>query len=286
MPRADAVARRADLDELREIVTAHGLEHRLADVERLARSSARLGVGELAGHARSRFGGRPDLPAEIEWPQWGGRELTFLLQVSLAQLAAAGFDSSLPRTGTLFLFYARPERPTGLSPEERGSCVALVGQAEPDPEFEVEPPDVPGTVARELQISVQLAIPRVWAAPVMALNLDEREQGQWEDVRAELAQLQGLDLDEPAPGTRCLHRLGGYPDDTRGGMPALCERVSAGVELDDELAAQSWCLLLQLSADDLLGWKWGESTRERLYVWLRNGAVASDGPLDIWALRR
>jgi hypothetical protein len=284
MPRADAVARRAELAELRQIVITHGFEHRLADVERLVRSSARLGVGELADQAPSRFGGRPDLPEELEWPQWRGRKLTFLLQVSLAQLGAAAFDGPLPRTGALFLFYAQPERPSGLTPEERGSCVALVGQAQPD--RELEPPDARDTRARELQISVQLAIPRVWAAPVAALNLDQREQAQWESVRAELAKLQGLDLDEPAPGKRCLHRLGGYPDDSRGGMPALCEQVSAGVELDDELAAQSWSLLLQLSADDLLGWKWGESARERLYVWRRNGAVQPEGPLDIWALRR
>jgi hypothetical protein len=241
-------------------------------------------VGEPADQAPSRFGGRPDLPATVAWPEWRASKLDFLLQVSLEQLAAAGFDGALPRAGTLFVFCAQSEPPTGLTAEARGSCVALVSQARPG--ADVEPPEAPVAAARDLQISVQLALPRVWAAPVSALNLDEREQGQWEDVRAELAKLQGLDLDEPAPGKRCLHRLGGYPDETRGGMPTLCERLSAGVELDDELAAERWSLMLQLSADDLLGWNWGESTRERLYVWRRNGAVHPEGPLDLWAVRR
>ena len=287
MARAGHVERTAQLDELRELVAAHGLEHRLEDVERLARTSARLLVGEADSNAGSRFGGKPDLPAAATWPEWHGQRLDLLLQLDLEELTAAGFTGALPRTGALFVFYARADRPTGLSPDQRGACVALV--AEPGPRQEA------AGAARGIELSVQLVLPRAWAAPVVALALDVEEEQAWERMRADLARLQGVDADEPAAGKRCLHRIGGYPDDTRGGMQLICDRVTAGADLeageptaadgDERAAVARWDLLFQLSADDLLGWSWGDSSRERLYVWQRGGGLGQ-GPLDAWALAR
>jgi hypothetical protein len=271
MPRAGGVERRAERAELADLVREHGLEHRHEDVERLARTSARLLVGEPAEGARSRFGGQPDLPDSAVWPEWRGQRLQFLLQVALDELAGAGVEGSLPSSGTLFVFYTRDPSATGLSSEHSGSCVALVAEAQPAA-------GISTGESRQVDLSVQLMLPRVWAGPVEALELDAGEQAAWERVRTELAGLQGVDADEPAPGERCLHRLGGYPDDKRGGMPELCDE-HAGAAVD------GWDLLLQLSADDELDWTWTETTGERLYVWQR-GPVDGPGPLDVWALTR
>ena len=61
-----------------------GLEQRAADVRRMVQISLRLTLG---GQGRSRLGGSPDLPPGISWPSWQGRELGFLGQVDLADVA-------------------------------------------------------------------------------------------------------------------------------------------------------------------------------------------------------
>ncbi len=56
--------------------------------------------------ARSRYGGRPDLPADVEWPRWtNGKPLTFLGQIDLADLTGSVVARELPPAGLLSAFY-------------------------------------------------------------------------------------------------------------------------------------------------------------------------------------
>jgi hypothetical protein len=88
-----------------------------------------------------------------------------------------------------------------------------------------------------LSLSAEVTLPRVWAAPVQALALSDAEMAGWEELRARLAALQGV---EPPPAPDHVMRLLGYPEERTGDMPALCEaRGGTG----------RWRLLLQLPTD-------------------------------------
>jgi uncharacterized protein (TIGR02996 family) len=52
----------------------------------------------------SKFGGRPDLPAAAQWPEYEGEPLTFLAQFNLAELHKSPVARPLPATGLLSLF--------------------------------------------------------------------------------------------------------------------------------------------------------------------------------------
>src|SRR5438067_2370945 len=73
------------LDELSDEL---GLGDRAADVRRLARTSLRLTAAAPEESTASRLGGAPDLPPAFEWPQFKGRDLGFLGQFDLEQVAA------------------------------------------------------------------------------------------------------------------------------------------------------------------------------------------------------
>jgi hypothetical protein len=92
--------------------------------------------------------------------------------------------------------------------------------------------DQPAQGSVPLSLSSELTLPRVWAAPAQALGLSDAEMLGWEELRARLAQLQGVERKAPDHVMRLL----GYPEDRTGDMPALC-------------GEGAWRLLLQLPAD-------------------------------------
>ena len=67
--------------------------------------SLRVAQNVSAETAKVRFGGRPNLPEEVDWPHDGaGQPMQHLLQVDCKSLPAV--DPDMPRTGTLFFFVA------------------------------------------------------------------------------------------------------------------------------------------------------------------------------------
>src|SRR3954469_13075058 len=91
--------------------------------------------------------------------------------------------------------------------------------------------DRPAQGSVPLSLSAELTLPRVWAAPAQALGLSDAEMLGWEELRARLAELQGVERKAPDHVMRLL----GYPEDRTGDMPALG-------------GDGAWRLLLQLPA--------------------------------------
>ena len=89
----------------------------LANVGSLVRSWFRPGVvlvpkrvrGDTSRVGASKSGGLPDLPPDLAWPRAQGRPMTFLLQVDLADVAAAEPKTGLPSVGLLSVFLANDE---------------------------------------------------------------------------------------------------------------------------------------------------------------------------------
>jgi hypothetical protein len=131
-----------------------------------------------------------------------------------------------------------------------------------------------------LRASREVVLPRAWAAVMEPFDLDPAEQQSWQELRRGLANWQGVIVGDEAEQGTILHRLGGFPDERHGDMPLRCELLDRGIDVADEpprahpsaAAVESdgrwrrWRLLLQLSADDRLGWSWGGE--RRAYVWI------------------
>lgn len=56
----------------------------------------------------SKFGGKPDLPKNIEWPKSENEPMTFLAQLNLKQVSEFDIDKTLPNYGMLYFFIANP----------------------------------------------------------------------------------------------------------------------------------------------------------------------------------
>ncbi len=57
----------------------------------------------------SRFGGLPDLPAELAWPECDAGPIPFVAQVNLSGLPSSLGRELLPERGMLYFFYGCPE---------------------------------------------------------------------------------------------------------------------------------------------------------------------------------
>lgn len=296
---AQPVATPCAIEDLMRLAADAGLIRHVEAVCALSRRGVRLVPGDAAEAAgRSRLGGAPDLPANAVWPNWDAEPLTFIGQIDLAEAAAAGIDETLPPDGLLLIFSAGAQTPSGSSPMDRESTCVLYVEEERIPS--VAPPPIGPSrpeQARALVLSSELAIPRVWAAPVQALGLEEAEQDGWEQVRRELAELQGVEPWDAGGEPRAQHHLLGYPDETRGDMQLACELAARGVDAGYgapaahpdargiDGIAERWRLLLQLTADDALGWSFGRG-RERLYVWGPEDEISDGVMAHVRALAR
>lgn len=268
-------------EQLMRLAADVGLIRHVEPLVRLARRSVRLtpGEGAPADGARSRLGGAPDLPFGAVWPRWDDQPLTFLGQLDLGEARELGLDPALPGEGLLLIFSALERAPSGSAPLDRNATQLMY----------VEPQRIPRdpgariggsapVTARALELTVELVLPRVWAAEVQALGLDDAEQGLWEQVRRELAVQQGVEAWEAGEEPRSRHHLLGFADESRGDMAVACELAARGIDVGygSPLAhpearrlgetPSRWRLVLQLSVDEAAGWSFGRG-RQRLYLW-------------------
>ena len=195
-----------------------------------------------------------------------GRPLSFLAQVSTADIQVPTGVAGLPADTVLAFFYeAGEQQGWGFHPGDRQfSAVVAVPAAD--------------AVAAASPAGA-LAFPayRMLRRPVTTIpdhgepSLDEL--GADYDVFRRL--YAGLDRDDKPP----WHRMFGWPDLVQNPMQLECQLASNGIYLGDgkgyrhpraaELApgAEDWVLLLQLDTDDKIGWMWGDTGT--IYYWIR-----------------
>jgi hypothetical protein len=276
-------------EDLMRVAADAGLIRHVEAAVALARRTLRVvpGDGPPPPGSRSRLGGAPDLPAGTVWPRYGEQPLAFLAQIDLAEAHAIGIDPLLPTSGVLALFSALDRTPSGTSPFDADSTVVmrLPGSMRPAPTPDAAQPGQPAN-ARALELSSELTLPPTWSHAVRALKLDDEEREAWETARRDLAELQGVEAWTPDLPLRSLHRVLGDPDDRRDDMALTLELAQRGIDVGFGPAAnhpeaprfeetsRRWRLLLQLSVDDALGWRFGHG-RDRLYVWAPADGLAA-----------
>lgn len=253
-------------------------EHADAIAALAAPSLRVVAVQEGGASGSSRLGGEPTLPPGVEWPKRDGERLPFLGQLELpAELGGDG-PSGPPSEGLALVFLARPA-PSGLEPEDAGSCAVIWSPLRPDRDQQEAQPGGGSGGGRPLGLSEELTLPRAWHSAVRALELGNQESRAWEELRLRLATEQGVELYDRIDGHLLVNRVYGYPDERRGDMPLICELLERGVELRRRPprshpesaaagpAAGRWRLLAQFSRDDELSDWWPDADR-RLYLWI------------------
>jgi hypothetical protein len=129
------------------------------------------------------------------------------------------------------------------------------------------------------------------------LGLGRFELAGGPGIRAALAVLLGVALEDRSVEWHALHRLGGHPDTTEEGMQVDAQLAFHGIDLNSgerwyhprvaelEPGAKDWRLLLQLSTDDALGIQLGYPLG-RLYAWIREDDLRAGRFDDVWAFIR
>jgi uncharacterized protein YwqG len=264
-------------DEVRERFTEAGQAELAAELIREARQAVRVrrerveeGDIPLGG---SKLGGRPDLPAGVEWPTRDGRPLAFLGQFALGDVPRAEGEAKLPGEGLLSIFYDFVEQPWGFAPKDRDGWRMLYW-ARPEGLERREAPKEAYAEHDEAFSTCRVAYEVVTTYPAMGNAIYEREDADELLEIFEESLLAGQGEDDPH------HQFLGHPLLMQGPMEVECQLVSNGFYCGEPLppeeqrraekllpGAKDWTLLLQLDTDDEPGWMWGDMGI--LYFWVR-----------------
>ncbi|MGE5720228.1 MAG: YwqG family protein, partial [Nocardioidaceae bacterium] len=238
----------------------------------MARPSIRLIADSAApvNDRGSRLGGPPDLPPSTMWPRNGDDPLSFIAQVSLADVAPHEFEGLLPRDGLLSFFYdAVTQNAWGFDPADGGSAAVIYTPASATTERREPPADLSDegvfkTIGLRPQAELTFA---PWE------SFDVERLGMSRDEGFAYAELFD-DQDD------MIHRLLGHPDPVQGDMQVECQLVTNGLYCGDSTGYQDprakelrdgaaeWRLLMQVDSQDEADMMWGDVGR--LYYWIRH----------------
>ncbi len=211
-----------------------GLERLATQLEGGVKESFRLSAAEFSEAATTRLGGRPNLPADLEWPVWhvsanrkarSGRNpmtgetieiaaekiekdtpLGFVAQIDLGSLPAiAGLD--LPRSGGLYFFYGQGGKRRW---EDRHSSRVLYSEQPlagvPLREFPTDLPEEFRWKGVELAGTSELKLPGYQDAFLEQIGMSADERRLYGKI------LEEWERSRPQPQKSGVHRIGGYPD--------------------------------------------------------------------------
>ena len=226
--------------------------------------------------SRSHFGGVPNLPSGVAWPERAGARLAFLARLSLPELRRAHPIDWLPPDGALLFFYDVDGQPWGFDPKDRGGWAVLHVPDLADPISAAGGgAGVPHHNAAFCRIGV---LPSFERKVVEDLKLSDKES----DLYAERS--------DAIFGGQPQHQVGGYPSPIQGDdMEREAQLASHGIYCGDERhstdsrvpsltpGAANWRLLLQFDSDDDLDLMWGDGGL--LYFWVEADA-ARNGRFD------
>lgn len=206
----------------------------------------------------SKFGGWPDLPSALAWPQSDDLPCEFVAQLNLSTVQVIHGFSVLPDEGMLYFFRNRVDDEEDSESEcdwkvwYYSGCISLLKRVRLDNE--------PDYSSCKLMLFPELTIPPVDCVSVDGAVLDYDEMRAYLFVEGELYGTHRNDV---------VHRLLGYPQPIQGTVLqtfppcrslhyAECRRRT-GFEAGDgsDAPPECWDLLLQLDSDRNAGMYWG-----------------------------
>lgn len=250
----------------------------------------------------SKFGGRPDVPAEFVWPvfetktweddQVKERPLAFLAQFDCAQLAPLDQEGLLPREGVLSFFYELESQRWGYDPKDAG-CARVFWFTGP-----LAPAEFPAQLAensRLPELAAELSqgtdAPDFQdACPALEYPWTANDYRAFDQARRELG------LDYPANRSQLL----GWPDLIQNNMTLQCELISRGyylggqwegVPLEERSALRTpsvrdWQLLFQLDTVESGEFELMFGDCGRIYFYIRKEDLAQGRFDRIWLIQQ
>ena len=212
---------------------------------------------------RSKFGGKPAVPAGFEWPRFdaenydgetANRPLSFLCQINLEEMSAYDKEKLLPQKGLLLFFYEQESMRWGFDPEDEG-CSRVYYFEDIS---QLAAADLPDDMKDEYKVrEYDLSFSAKDSYPSfeeLVCHLDT--DANW-DCYDRAVYGKGYDME-------CeRHKLLGYADLVQGEMLTECERTTRGlycgdaesyhntpedVKEDVNKAAADWVLLFQMAS--------------------------------------
>lgn len=274
LSQAPPVPSTLSVEELMGMAEEEGLAHLRDALRELALPGTRLTPAGNPEGTASRVGRAPATARR-------DGTIATVAEIDLADPALPA--GVLPAAGRLVVQVIVPRR------APLGPCSRAQLRLEPAAETEGELDE-----ALAVELSTELTLPRVWAAPVRSLGLVETEQAAYIRLRERVAERQGVEVEDGDAEGVARHHLLGYPTETTGTMPLMCELASRGLDpgmapfeapADAVEASERWRLLLQITQDEPAGVVLAAGT-ERLYLWIAREALERHDISEVWALGR
>jgi uncharacterized protein YwqG/predicted DNA-binding protein (MmcQ/YjbR family) len=254
---------------LDRLIEMHGLKARRKAIRKLARhaillrtkksSEAKIPVGA------TKIGGRPDLPAQAEWPAYrDGKPLAFLAQINLAPVAKLGTPiKGLPPAGLLSVFSVWgwmeegdgdphvPQDGTGGRQEEAGWTVVLHTPPRVKLERRKAPRGVNSFKAAGVEPTPILSLPNHRAEPPLdALGWGDDEYERFDEMQSDFRSIQMGHWFKSEDASR--HLLGGY---------ALFQQF-----FPEEVLEKGLAMFLQIGTDANTDMCWGDGGELTFYA--------------------
>ncbi len=287
---------------LTELIQKHKLTRLHSELLNLASDTIEIYTTPVSADAlplgASKFGGLPDLPPDVDWPQFRGRYLTLVAQINLAEMNEAVLDDRFPHAGILYFFYDLES--WGFDPADRGSArVIHIGEdltrinRREAPEHPKPRSHLFGLIKRrershtfkacKLSFRLCLTLPDftslAYEAFKQAVSLTEEEEDQYADLLNEIG---------------AEHRLLGYSEPVQNDMQLECQLVTNGVNCGGtdcqadpranslKSGAADWRLLLQVSEDSNSDMMWGDLGM--IYFWIREDDLRDQNFDNCWLI--
>jgi len=257
----ESVPEPLSMNVTRQQLHSLGLARLAAGIRTARKPAIRLTTGKRSAQAVNRFGGRPNLPKVIRWPDWmDGQPLSFIAQLDLATLPKIR-DLPLPRSGSLFFFYDAENQPWGFDPKDKGSAAVIYS-----------PAALAGNPLRAPHGDLDEAVRFKGVAVTAAQEMSLPSLRVLRDLHATSEEFDAyFKLADPLQGP--VHRIGGNATEIQGDIFLEAQLVSNGLycgnnrgytlgrERGLDRGAADWRLLLQLDSEPTSGMYWGDSGR-------------------------
>jgi uncharacterized protein YwqG len=266
-----------------------GLRQLTPVLDQLTSSSIRISTNPSYETAiqlgQSKFGGMPDLPANLEWPSMNSAPMEFIAQIQLAE--AQPYDSAnlLPSHGLLSFFYDASQETYGADPKDKAGLKVLYLTEEASSLQRTDLPPLLPAEARSRVCSVgfsqELTMTLQPNLEVSTLKWSDDDQEKYDSA------LQALAGGSQHP----IHRMLGFPDTIQDDMRMECQLAANGIadpasepEQVAKLAAgaNDWLLLLQVDSDESVGMRWANAGM--LYFWIRRDDLANQRFEHVWVV--
>jgi uncharacterized protein YwqG len=259
-----------DAIELEKAILGSVLKDKWNALKPLVRNSIHAALASVEDGSlpvgASKLGGKPDLPADQEWPREGnGTPLSFIGQIDFGAAGKYDTDNLLPKSGLAVFFYSSSQETWGFDPQDKDKFKVLFFPSKEKLARRALPAELPENgifKACALSFSSAVSLPSSENKRIRSL------------LKNEEADFYG-DMIEPGVRSKLL----GYSDIIQSEMELDCALVTNGIYIGDtkgykdprrkelEKETDQWRMLLQVDSEEDAGMMWGDSGR--IYFWIK-----------------